>query len=374
MTDRLEFETRLEERILERAALASRSFDAAAIAREAIAVNGRSRQRGGRLGWPSTRLALRWSLVVLAVVATLLAAVAGIGAFLRERSPLPRPAVSNGWIAFSSQAGWPEVGHDYMGSGGDVYLVREGVLPKIIVSRGARNTSNVCPAFSPDGLTLAYGHRDGSSRAVVFLRVSADGSASETARLDVPGDGNVPCPRWSSDGTRIAYLVDDSRLFVEDPPHRFATIVVRGLDGSTLVPRAGDPSADDLKRTGFALDTVPLLSPSGNRMVLADGRGVVVERPDGSEARVLMSRERFAEILGYAPGTTLEPYAIAAWSPDSRQVVVMGDVSGYDFTMLAISVESPFGAVVLAPFVRVNSASGSSFPGRVDVSWQPVFP
>jgi hypothetical protein len=88
MTDRFDFETRLEERLRARAAIASRPFDAAAIAREAVAVDGR-RWRPVRLEWPSRRPALGWLVMALLLAIALLAAVAGVGALLRERDPVP---------------------------------------------------------------------------------------------------------------------------------------------------------------------------------------------------------------------------------------------------------------------------------------------
>ena len=88
MTDRLDFETRLEERLRARAALASRPFDAAAIARETVAVNGRRRRLGG-LEWPSTRPALGWLVMALLLAIALLGAIAGVGALLRGPSPMP---------------------------------------------------------------------------------------------------------------------------------------------------------------------------------------------------------------------------------------------------------------------------------------------
>lgn len=83
---------------------------------------------------------------------------------------------------------------------------------------------------------------------------------------------------------------------------------------------------------------------------------IVVTRPDGSAAHVFR--------LSYCP------YAIAAWSPDERQVLLMEDVSGRDFTIQAIGVDSASQATVVS-MVRTNGAR--SWPGRGDVSWQPVF-
>jgi hypothetical protein len=307
----------------------------------------------------------------------LIATLLGL-AMIGSRQPQPRPisGPTNGWIAFSTQPGFPEAMHECCGSGGDIYLVREGIASRLIVSRGSANTSNVCPAFSPDGRTLVYGHRDGGSRALILLAVHADGSVSETARLDVPEGSNVPCPRWSTDGTRLAYLDGLSRDGV--PLGHPASVVVRGLDGSTVVPGPTDPNLDDLSRTSSFTDSAtPLKSPSGDWAVLADGRGVIIERPDGSDARVLLTPEGFAALLS-DPGS-LAPYSIPAWSPDGRFVLAMGEaaanapgvVGGPGFTLAAILVDSPAQSLVLAHDVAINSAS--NWPVRGDSSWQPVF-
>ena len=120
MTDQLDFETRLEERLRARAAIASRPFDAAVIARQAVTVSGR-RRRIDRLEWLSTRPAFGSLVVALLLAIALLGAVVVIGALLRERRPLPTSPVSNGWIVVSAN---PKT----IGSGefGDIYLVGEG--------------------------------------------------------------------------------------------------------------------------------------------------------------------------------------------------------------------------------------------------------
>jgi hypothetical protein len=323
-----------------------------------------------RLGAPSTGLRLAPRLVWVVLAGLLIAALAGLGldgaSLLRPR---PLTVVSNGWIAFSTQRGCCEVGHDYNGVGGDIYLVRDGVDATVIVSRGPGNASNVCPAFSPDGRTLVYGHRDSAGRALILLAVSADGSVSETARLDVPGDSQVPCPRWSADGTRLAYLDGLSRD--GKPTAQPASLVVRGLDGSTLLPEPGDPNREDLTPHPVADPWPPLPSPSGELVAFVDDRGVMVERPDGSDAHVLLTLADFARMLGYSRDESVPPYSIPAWSPDGKYVLAQGDVSGLDFAMVAISVESPTQSIVLARMVPVNCAS--CWPGRGDASWQPVF-
>ncbi len=147
-----------------------------------------------RLGAATAGTRLGLHLVWVVVVALLIAMLVGLGLLGAMRFLRPLGPLSNGWIAFSTQPGCCEGGHDYNGVGGDIYLVRDGVDATLIVSRGPGNASNVCPAFSPDGRTLVYGHRDGAGRALILLAVSADGSVSETARLDLPDDSEDECP------------------------------------------------------------------------------------------------------------------------------------------------------------------------------------
>ena len=96
MTDRLDFEPQLGERLRARGALAARPFDAAAIAHQAIVAAG-PRRRVGSLAWPARgpviaslaqRPAAAWLIVGLLLVLALLGVVGLAG------SPTPQPAPS----------------------------------------------------------------------------------------------------------------------------------------------------------------------------------------------------------------------------------------------------------------------------------------
>jgi len=253
---------------------------------------------------------------------------------------LPPSRVKNGWIAYSTDGRDP--GSTDATTGSDIYLVREGAEPRLIAGRTGGTTRNVCPTFSPDGRQLAYGVASPQGRVVVVLGVDASGVIGAPVRITVPGPGPGVCVRWSSDGTHLAY-VDGG------------VVVVRGLDGSTRASVAGDPGAGDFAPTPLSSD--PVLSPSREWSVRLTDGGIVVAHPDGT----------FAHFIPLTYG----PYSIAAWSPDGRQVLLMEDVSGYDFTMHAIAVDSDFKATIVA-VVSTNGAR--SWPGSADVSWQPLFP
>ena len=130
------------------------------------------------------------------------------------------------WIAYSTAP------HGYQNSppnptGSDVFLVREGGKPILVAGRGAGKTWNACPTFSPDGTKLAFGTKSPGRKSVSVVRVTRAGvSAAQRVRLSVrAGNSLAPCPLWSADGLRLAYVNQGK-------------VVVRGLDGSTA-PRQG---------------------------------------------------------------------------------------------------------------------------------------
>lgn len=223
MTERLDFETRLEERLLARAALSSRPFDAAEIARQVVAVSVR-RRRIGSLEWPSTRPALGWLIVALLLAIALLGAVAVAGALLQKRPPVPLSVVSNGWIAVSANPN--DVGG---GEVGDIYLVGEAAVARRIIGSDGDGIAQACPRFSPDGGMLAYGEARASEpvttfrgvwpvtdRAVVVVGFNNGGDATPPiSRVPIDAGGPITCPKWSPDGGRLAFRVG-AELWVTD--------------------------------------------------------------------------------------------------------------------------------------------------------------
>lgn len=337
MTDRLDFETRLQERLRARGARASRAFDAAAIAHQAV-VAARPRRRIGTLAWPAPPSAFGWLVVALLLAIALLGAVTLVGALLPKVPP--RVLTSNGWIAYSTAPHGGPSSTDIT-SGSDIYLVRAGTQPILIAGRADGSVLNICPAFSPDGRRLAYGVVSNQGRAIVVDGVDANGVTSDTVHIAVPGSGSAVCPRWSSDGSHVAYLDG-------------GVVVVRGVDGSTLATVAGDPHIEDFSAP--SLLNRAILSPTGDRMAWINPAALVVVSPDGADA-------------AHAIQLSATPYAISAWSPDGRQVLLMTDV-GEAFSVRAVAVDSPFEVTTIVSSVTVNG--GRSWPAWGDVSWQPV--
>jgi len=141
MTDRLDFETRLEERLRARAAIASRPFDAAAIARGVVAI-GRGRTA---IRWPSRSPVIRWLVIALLAIA-LCGAVAAFGALLQSPKPVP--------------------------------LEQLAVIRAQVAAINGRDTNAFVASFAPDGIFFPSGIFE-DNRSLFPLHESV----AETARV-----------------------------------------------------------------------------------------------------------------------------------------------------------------------------------------------
>jgi Tol biopolymer transport system component len=258
-----------------------------------------------------------------------------------------RIRVNGKWIAYSTAPANDQSRRAGYLSGSDVFLIHQGGKPRLVAGRGKGEISNVCPAFSPNGAMLAFGREAPGGLAIRVVRVGGDGAVSAPViTLRVPRvSGLAPCPKWSSDSSRLAYLDTNRRT------------VVRGLDGSIRARRAGDPAIKDFNR-GISSLVAPTGDLIARRSVNGPSCTIVVSRRNGSKKRLIED----------SPCS----YAIAEWSPDGRKLLVMKDMDGAHFAMIAVSVDAPFAATPVVAGIRVNHAR--SWPGYGDVSWQPMRP
>jgi Tol biopolymer transport system component len=272
MTDRLDFEVRLEERLKARAATASRPFDAGAIAHSVVAADGARRSIGrfpAFTGRPVSILVMAGLLIALAFAAVLV-----VGA-LRMVPPVPPvpPPFGNGWIAVSAN---PTAGG---GEAGDIYRVEaDGRAVRVIGSDGD-GVAQACPRFSPDGRVLAYGEARASDqpvtnqrgnwpvrdRAVVLVHVDTDGDvvpAPALARIDVATEaGEIVCPIWSPDGRFVAFRVG---------------LEIRVADVGTGELRVFPVTRSSSSHEGFAW------SHDGGRLAAVEPRQILVIHLDGA--------------------------------------------------------------------------------------------
>ena len=341
MTDRLDFETRLGERLRARAALASRPFDAAEIAREVATVHGR-RRRIGSLEWPSMRPAVRWLIVSLLLAMAVLGVVAGVGALLRENSPLFPSVASNGWIAVSANPN--EVGS---GEAGDIYLLREGAAVRRIIGADGDGVAQACPRFSPDGGRLAYGEGRASpqpgddplrgrasvaDRAVVVVGLNDQGDASSPImRAAHPaGPGEISCPEWSPNGRHVAFRIGPN------------LVVADAASGETTVfPVTEAPWGQQEFEWSRDGSLVAVSEPGLIRVVRIDGGGSSVIPVDGETPGS----------LGWTAGDARIVYLLTD-PPGDGLAVRVADADGTDDTQLtpeSSDLQIRFDAVVVSP-------------------------
>jgi hypothetical protein len=409
----------------------SEALDGAPTAREvAIRVDLRvgSRAAGAR------RRPLAWAVLAALLVLALAIAALTVGGpdrpLVRVSSPTPtnrllayvttpsdRPSgpPTNGWIAYSTrQRGAVEGGSGHPVPG-EIFVVRDGETPRRIAGSGE---VTVCPAFAPDGTKLAFLQGDD----LVVLDGDPAQDMHELHRFLSVGHEIPFCPAWSPSSEALAVVVHDG-------------IAVLGLDGtgftigpadpivsrsySTSMPLAWTPDGTAI---GYAAEhgiwlvradgADPLLlsnarspwiswSPDGSRLAFHDTLGVAGVAP--AENGVL-TIDGSAPVRPIGPGT--EPiwsplgnsialdnltiasavdgrrtvqqngiydggYGFGGWSPDGRWLLRMIDVSGFSFTLVAISIDAE-PQVVLASGVQTGSSR--NFPDLGDVSWQPDYP
>jgi hypothetical protein len=291
-----------------------------------------------------TRLLMIGAISLVAVPAAAGLRMLGSAPSRRQVVAMPQAhtPLTAGWIAFATA---PAMRHSEGGpSGSDIFLARPGGRPRLVASRSHNQIWNLCPAFSPRGTMLAFGRWAGENLTIRVVGVAADGSiGGPQITIAVPDINRVaPCPKWSADGSRLAYLNTRFRL------------IVRGLDGSRQQPAPGDPRLQDFRRY-----YPPAIAPAGDLVARTETEnatcGIVISRPDGSSRRIVSDQP-----CGYA---------IAGWSPDGRYILLMRDVGGA-FTMIAASVNPPFTSTAIAVDVPVNNER--AWPQYGDVSWQPT--
>lgn len=286
--------------------------------------------------------------LLLAIVGVAVAAASTTAKDGRGRSSIGRAIARNGsWIAYSTAP----VGDVYHATsnpsrspGADVFVTKMGHRPKLVAGGRYHEIWNVCPAFSPKGRMLAFARVAGGTvsagSTIVVVRIARRGPIRATrVVLNVP-DGAARCPRWSADSSRLGYLYRGK-------------VVVRGLDGTRKHRAKGDPTVRDFDTSGD-----PIVSPTGELSARLGDSSIIISRPDGT------TRNTIPDNLSGSPS-----YAIAGWSPDGRDLLLMKDVGGA-FQMRAVSVDPPFVTSTVVGRVRVNGAR--SWPGYGNVSWQPI--
>jgi Tol biopolymer transport system component len=383
-------------------------------------------------GWPSGRRELVAAVLVALLVAAALVGAALVGAQLLrpERNPLPKPA-SNGWIAFGVGNDTPSA---FLGDH-DIFLVGEKRGARRVVGTDSDTLDQVCPAFSADATRLAFGEGQGTSgtgyrdAALVIADIDANGIVSGAWTIPVGVPFAPPCPIWSPDGRRIAFVVPNVLNSGDQQPAGAGDVWVVTLgggqvkvlpgvwasdldwapDGSRLAIAGGHPPAS-VPHTGGPLLLYSVASEEVSPLLGASGVISLAWSPDGS--RIAYQRIRTPATPAYGGivagseeqeiwtidadgrGGTLqtEPFDVnqgmgPVWSPAGDRIVYQRVCSAHppgqtgpcleqhDVVLLTpgttVSETKPVGSEVVLPFVHVDRADATSFWWPFQVSWSP---
>jgi dipeptidyl aminopeptidase/acylaminoacyl peptidase len=247
----------------------------------------------------------------------------------------------------------------------------DGTSAPVQVTQGPNDGA---PRWSPDGTRLAfvaYGRGDSAELRVLPLA----GGESEIVARGVAVSG----PAWSPDGTRIAYGAVTG--ISEDPGAANAPIVTRRLgfkaDGAGLIGEkrrhlftvtlgggdsdsgSGDPV--QLTEGDFSVGTTPAWSPDGSRIAWAAG-------VDADSDLTFVTSVHVSDADGGAPKRVTEPPAAIAhvsWFPDGATLLLAGGERQEVGHTKLFTVPADGGALrrVAPAFDRNVMVGGPGYPG-----------
>ena len=170
----------------------------------------------------------------------------------------------------------------------------------------------VTPRFSPDGSRLAYMSYAGRRPRVYVLDL-----ATGRERLLVPGLAMTSAPRFSPDGRRIVFAMSQGGT---------TDIYVTNADGSSAPTRL---------TTAPGIDTSPSFSPDGSRIVFESDRSgsqqLYVMNADGSnQRRISFGGGGYASPVWSPRGdliafTRVGSFRIGIMRPDGRDIKILTD-------------------------------------------------
>jgi TolB protein len=169
------------------------------------------------------------------------------------------------------------------------------------------------PRWSPDGTRIAFNRRD-EPRVRIYV-MNADGS---DLRPVTPAEGGDFIPDWSPDGTKILFISGG-------PPESNARMHVVNVDGTGIEMLGGDAACDgQVKDARWSRDGTRILYDCDTRT----GRAIYTMKADGTDVVRLSDPE--------TPDTVVYDWA-PAWSPDGTQIAFSSSRNGPNHDVYVMS-------------------------------------
>lgn len=173
------------------------------------------------------------------------------------------------------------------------------------------NSITLCPAWSPDGMKLAYTSYDNSDANLYMLNWPKD----KTKELS-SFEGLNAFGAWSPDGRKIAFVL------TKDGNSEIYTLDTRSGRISRLTHN-------------WAIDTSPTWSPNGNKIAFTSGRSgspqIYVMDEEGTNTRRLTSKGNYNDLPSWSPRGNLIAYSSRI---EGKFQVSTIDITGSNRTVL----------------------------------------